>query len=393
MSRAAPASSASAQSSAGLDPALLVIIALLLGGGLIMLVSASVALAERNTGDSLFYLERQLVAAVIGLIAAAAVLRIPTETWSRAGLMLPCLALVLLVMVLIPGLGYTVNGSTRWLRVAGVNVQVAEPARLLLLAYIAGYSVRHAQALQNSIGGFIKPMLLVLAACVLLLVQPDFGSCAVLLIVAFAMLFVAGARWRDVLLLSGLAVIAGVLLIGTSAYRLGRITGFMDPWADPYAKGFQLVQSLIAIGSGEWFGVGLGGGVQKLFYLPEAHTDFVFAVIAEEFGLVGSITIILLFGALVWRGLQIARDSAASGHLYQANLAFGIALWQGLQAFINIGVNMGALPTKGLPLPLISYGRSSLIITLIALALLLRIDWENRQPVPRKPRRRRAAAR
>jgi cell division protein FtsW len=184
-----------------------------------------------------------------------------------------------------------------------------------------------------------------------------------------------------------------VLLIGTSAYRLGRITGFMDPWADPYAKGFQLVQSLIAIGSGEWFGVGLGGGVQKLFYLPEAHTDFVFAVIAEEFGLVGSITIILLFGALVWRGLQIARDSAASGHLYQANLAFGIALWQGLQAFINIGVNMGALPTKGLPLPLISYGRSSLIITLIALALLLRIDWENRQPVPRKPRRRRAAAR
>ena len=393
MTRGSSRTQIAAPTGTGLDPTLLVLIAILLGGGLVMLMSASVAVAERNTGDTLYYLERQVIAALIGLVAGAGALRISTDFWSRLGLMLPCLAVVMLAMVLIPGLGHTVNGSTRWLRVAGLSLQVAEPARLLLIMYLAGYGVRHAEALQNSFNGFLRPALLIGVVSALLLLQPDFGSAAVLVIVAFAMLFVAGARWRDLFVLTALAAVAGGLLIGTSDYRLGRVLGFMDPWADPYAKGFQLVQSLIAIGSGEWFGVGLGGGVQKLFYLPEAHTDFVFAVIAEEFGLLGSITVILLFCALVWRALQIARESVTHGRLYQANLAFGIAVWQGLQAFINIGVNMGALPTKGLPLPLISYGRSSLIVTLIALALLLRIDWENRQPQPRKTRGRKAVAR
>lgn len=376
----------------GLDPALLLIVGLLLGGGLIMLASASVALAERNTGDPLFYLERQAVAALLGIACGGLVLRVPTDFWDRAGLMLPCLAVVLLVAVLIPGLGHTVNGSTRWLRVGGLNIQAAEPARLLLFMWVAGYAVRHADALRTSVGGFLKPMLLIVPACLLLLMQPDFGSAVVLMVVSVAVLFVAGARIRHLLVIGGLFAIVAGLLVGTSDYRLGRVLGFMDPWADPYAKGFQLVQSLIAVGSGEWFGLGLGNGVQKLFYLPEAHTDFVFAVIAEEFGLLGSVLVILLFGALIWRALQIARDSAQTGRLYQANLAFGIAAWQGLQAFINVGVNMGVLPTKGLPLPLVSYGRSSMIITLIALALLLRIDWENRQPVLRKSRRRRAAS-
>jgi cell division protein FtsW len=386
MSRSTPASPAG-----GFDPALLVIIALLLGGGLVMLASASIALAERNTGDPLFYVERQLVACVLGIGCALAVLRVPTAAWDRAGLMLPCLAMVLLLVVLVPGLGHTVNGSTRWLRIGGLNVQVAEPARLLLVMWLAGYAVRHAEALASSARAFIKPLLLVGPAALLLLMQPDFGSAVVLMLVSAAMLFAAGARWRDLLLVGGLGALLGALLVGTSEYRLGRVLGFMDPWADPYAKGFQLVQSLIAIGSGEWFGAGLGNGVQKLFYLPEAHTDFVFAVIAEEFGLVGSVLVIALFGALVWRALQIAQASARDGRLYQANLAFGIAVWQGLQALINVGVNMGVLPTKGLPLPLVSYGRSSLIVTLIALALLLRIDWENRQPVPRRPRGRRGA--
>ncbi|UCG73118.1 MAG: putative lipid II flippase FtsW [Chromatiales bacterium] len=375
-----------------LDPALLLIVGLLLGGGLVMLSSASVALAERSTGDPFFYVERQAVAALLGIACGAIALRVPTDTWERAGLMLPCLAMVLLAAVLIPGLGNTVNGSTRWLRIGGINIQAAEPARLLLFMWIAGYAVRHSDALRTSASGFVKPMLLIGPACLLLLLQPDFGSAVVLMVVSVAILFVAGARIRDLLLIGGLFTLAAALLVGTSDYRLGRVLGFMDPWADPYAKGFQLVQSLIAVGSGEWAGLGLGNGVQKLFYLPEAHTDFVFAVIAEEFGLLGSVGVILLFGALTWRALQIARASAANGRLYQANLAFGIAAWQGLQAFINVGVNMGVLPTKGLPLPLVSYGRSSMIVTLIALALLLRIDWENRQPVPRKTRRRRVVA-
>lgn len=376
----------------GLDPTLLLIVGLLLGGGLIMLASASVALAERSTGDPFFYVERQAVAALLGIACGAVVLRVPTAVWDRAGLMLPCLAVVMLVAVLIPGLGHTVNGSTRWLRIGGLNIQAAEPARLLLFMWVAGYAVRHADALRTSVRGLLKPMLLIGPACLLLLLQPDFGSAVVLMVVSVAVLFVAGARIRDLLVIGGLFSILAALLVGTSDYRLGRVLGFMDPWADPFAKGFQLVQSLIAVGSGEWFGLGLGNGVQKLFYLPEAHTDFVFAVIAEEFGLVGSVLVILVFGALTWRALQIARDSAKVGRLYQANLAFGIAAWQGLQAFINVGVNMGVLPTKGLPLPLVSYGRSSMIITLIALALLLRIDWENRQPVPHRSRRRRAVA-
>jgi cell division protein FtsW len=289
--------------------------------------------------------------------------------------------------VFIPGLGHTVNGSTRWLSIAGINVmQVSEPVRLLMLMYISGYAVRHRQELRERFVGFAKPMLLVAGACVLLLLQPDFGASVVMLMISLSVLFIAGARLRDFFAF-GLAFGGALMLLAVSApYRMARITAFLDPWADPYDSGFQLTQSLIAIGSGQWFGVGLGGSVQKLFYLPEAHTDFVFAVIAEEFGLVGSVLLIGLFVILISRALGIARESAAIGRLYQANLAFGFAIWQGIQVFINIGVNMGILPTKGLTLPLISYGRSSLIVTLIGLGLLLRIDYENRRPAGRSRR-------
>jgi cell division protein FtsW len=363
-----------------IDWTLVLIIATLLCFGLVMLTSASISLAERNTGNPLFYLEQQLIAVVIGLAGAALMLRVPTSVWERCALLLVCAAIGMLIAVLIPGLGNTVNGSTRWLSFGGVSVmQVSEPARLFMLMYLSGYTVRHRAELRENFVGFAKPMLLIGLTCVLLLLEPDFGASIVMLSVSLAVLFIAGARLRDFLLSSLVVCALSAVLAVTSPYRLERLLGFLDPWADPLGSGYQLTQSLIAIGSGQWFGVGLGGSVQKLFYLPEAHTDFVFAVIAEELGLIGSLLLIGLFVALVWRVLRIAGNSAMAGRLYQANLAFGLAIWLGVQVFINIGVNMGVLPTKGLTLPLISYGRSSMLITLVALGLLLRIEMENRQ--------------
>ena len=363
-----------------LDRFLLVVAGILLAGGLVMLTSASISVAERTHGDPFFYLEKQLVAVALGLIGLLIVIRIPTAIWERFGLLLAILALTLLTVVLIPGFGHTVNGSTRWLNIGGVNlVQVSEPARLLMLLYMADYAVRRREELRGNFQGFLKPMLLVSLTCGLLLAEPDFGAAIVMLVITLAVLFVAGARWRHFLLFSvGMGAMLTMLAL-SSSYRLARITAFLDPWSDPYDSGFQLTQSLIAIGTGEWVGLGLGESVQKLFYLPEAHTDFVFAVIAEEFGLLGSVVVIALFGALVWRALGIARESAARERFFQAYVAFGFGVWQGFQALVNIGVNMGILPTKGLTLPLVSYGRSSLVITLIGLGLLLRIDLENRR--------------
>ncbi len=363
-----------------LDRFLLVVVGILLAGGLVMLTSASISVAERTHGDPFFYLEKQLVAVALGLIGLLIVIRIPTAIWERFGLLLAILALTLLTVVLIPGFGHTVNGSTRWLNIGGVNlVQVSEPARLLMLLYMADYAVRRREELRGNFQGFLKPMLLVSLTCGLLLAEPDFGAAIVMLVITLAVLFVAGARWRHFLLFSvGMGAMLTMLAL-SSSYRLARITAFLDPWSDPYDSGFQLTQSLIAIGTGEWVGLGLGESVQKLFYLPEAHTDFVFAVIAEEFGLLGSVVVIALFAALVWRALGIARESAARERFFQAYVAFGFGVWQGFQALVNIGVNMGILPTKGLTLPLVSYGRSSLVITLIGLGLLLRIDLENRR--------------
>jgi cell division protein FtsW len=363
-----------------LDLILMLAIGTLLCGGLVLMASASISLAERTNGNPLFYFERQAVAVVIGLVGIAVMLRVPTRVWDRLGLLLLCLSIGMLSAVLVPGLGNTVNGATRWLSIGGINVvQVSEPARLLMLMYISSYAVRHRVELRERFIGFAKPMFLVGVTCGLLLAQPDFGACVVMLVMTLAVLFIAGARLRDFFVFSAAVTAALALLALSSPYRLARLTAFLDPWADPYDSGFQLTQSLIAIGSGQWLGVGLGASVQKLFYLPEAHTDFVFAVIAEEFGLVGSLMVIGLFVVLVWRVLGIARESLIAGRLYQANLAFGFAIWQSAQVFINVGVNMGILPTKGLTLPLVSYGRSSVIVTLLGLGLLLRIDYENRR--------------
>lgn len=370
-----------------IDAVMLLIGLTLLLGGLVILASASIATSDNLAGDPFFYVERQAVAALIGAAGGVLCLFIPMQTWSSIGPVLLLAGVALLAVVLIPGVGYQVNGSTRWLRIGFINLQVSEPARLCLMLYLAGYLVRRNKSLREELGGFVRPMLLLSLACGLLLAEPDFGAAIVLLATALAMLFVAGARLRDFCLFFAVAVIAMAALAITSPYRLQRLTGFRDPWSDPFDTGFQLTQSLIAIGRGEWFGVGLGNGVQKLFYLPEAHTDFVFAVFAEEFGLAGSLLLIGLFLALLWRIFHLALRAARSERFFEAYFAVGIGTWLGLQSFINIGVNMGLLPTKGLTLPLVSYGRSSLIVTMLSIGLLMRIHHElasDARPVNRR---------
>ncbi len=358
------------------DPVLLTLVLGLLFGGLVILASASIAISDNALGDPFYYVERQLIAAAIGGLAGTVCLFVPMQLWRTLGPLLLLVGLGLLLVVLIPGIGYEVNGSRRWIRFGIMNLQVSEPARLCFILYLAGYLVRRNKDVREAFTGFLRPMLLLSLACAALLVEPDFGAALVLLATALTMLFVAGARFRDFLLFFSVAAIATITLTVTSPYRMKRLTGFLDPWADPFDSGFQLTQSLIAIGRGEWFGVGLGNGVQKLFYLPEAHTDFVFAVFAEEFGLAGSLFMIVLFMTLLWRIFRLAMRAVRAERSFEGYVAIGIGTWLGLQAFINIGVNMGLLPTKGLTLPLVSYGRSSLIVTMIAVAILLRIHHE-----------------
>jgi len=375
-----------------LDPVMLLIVGMLLLGGLVILASASITVSDNATGQPFFYVERQLIAALIGGGAAFACLLIPMRVWQTLGPLILLFGIALLCLVLVPGVGYEVNGATRWIRFGIVNLQVSEPARLCLFIYLAGYVVRQQKSLREKFVGFLRPMLVLTISCALLLAQPDFGAAIVLLATALVILFVAGARIRDFVVFFSAASVAMTALALTSPYRMKRLTGFLDPWADPYDSGFQLTQSLIAIGRGEWFGVGLGDSVQKLFYLPEAHTDFVFAVFAEEFGLLGSFVLVGLFLALLWRIFGLARRAAAADRYFEAYLAIGLGSWLGLQAFINVGVNMGMLPTKGLTLPLVSYGRSSLIVTMIAIGLLMRIHHElavDARPVNRKRRRKR----
>ena len=373
------------------DPVLLTLVVALLLGGFVILASASISVSDDATGNPFFYLQRQLIAAAIGTAAGFVCLFVPMQLWRNLGPLLLLAGILLLVVVLIPGVGHEVNGSTRWVRFGIINLQVSEPARLCFLLYLAGYLVRRNKSLRDEFTGFLRPMVVMTIACVLLLAEPDFGAAVVLLATAMAMMFVAGARIRDFLLFIALTVVAMGALAVASPYRLKRLTGFLDPWADQFGSGFQLTQSLIAIGRGEWFGVGLGESVQKLFYLPEAHTDFVFAVYAEEFGLIGSLALIGIFLALIWRVFRLAIRAVDAERFFEAYIAIGLGTWLGIQAFVNIGVNMGLLPTKGLTLPLISYGRSSLIVTMVCIALLLRIHHEisvDAKPVNRKRRTR-----
>ena len=363
----------------GMDMTLLLTAGLIMAIGLIMVASASISLADKTTGQPFYYLTRQLLFAGAGCAAAALMYLVPLSWWQRSGYLLLMLAFALLVMVLVPGIGRHVNGSIRWVVLGPFRMQVSEPARLLILVYLSGYVVRRREELASGIRGFLKPMLLIGVAGVLLLAEPDFGATLVLTVTAMAVLFLGGARLRDFAFCGAIGGLAFLALVLSSPYRLARLTGFLHPWADPYDSGFQLTQSLIAIGHGQIFGVGLGESVQKLFYLPEAHTDFLFAVLSEEFGLVGALAVIGLYLTLTWRAVLIARRSAKRGQLFGAYLAFGIGIWLGLQAFINMGVNMGLLPTKGLTLPLMSYGGSSLMVSCAAIGLLLRVDREARE--------------
>ncbi len=357
--------------------------------GLIMVTSASITIAGRD-GDPFAYLERQLVLVLLGLIAAAASFALPTRRLEQAAVPLLWVAIALLLALFVPGLGHLVNGSRRWLRIAGLNFQASEAARVLTLIYLASYAVRYEEALRSGFGGLARPLGLLAVIALLLLLEPDFGAASVLFLTGFGVLFLAGARLRWVLAMLLAAGGSMALLVLFSDYRMRRLTAFLDPWADPYHTGFQLTQSLIAIGRGAWFGVGLGASVQKLFYLPEAHTDFLFAVLAEELGLVGVAITLALFVALAWRALLIARRAYEAGLKFPCYLAAGFGLWLGAQAFVNIGVNMGVLPTKGLTLPLMSYGRSSLITTMAWLGIVLRVHYETTHGVRRATREGRA---
>jgi cell division protein FtsW len=347
--------------------------------GLVMVTSASISIASKESGDAFSYLERQLVLCLVGFALAAIVFCIRTEHLEKMAWPLLIVAIALLFVVLVPGLGHVVNGSRRWIRLLGFNFQASELARVLVLIFIASYAVRRQDELRATAMGLIKPVGLLVFVALLLLAEPDFGAATVLFVTGFGILFVAGARLRYVILAAAAGAGAMALLVMLVPYRMARVTSFLDPWADPYNSGFQLTQSLIAIGRGEWFGVGLGESVQKLFYLPEAHTDFLFAVLAEELGLVGVAVTLFLFIALVWRSFWIAQLAARANLRFQAYLAAGFGIWLGCQALINIGVNMGVLPTKGLTLPLMSYGRSSMIVTLAWVGLLLRVYHEAMQ--------------
>jgi cell division protein FtsW len=353
----------------GLTAALLLV-------GIVMVTSASMSVAARDDADPFYFLERQFIFAIAGVLFAWIVTRVPTELWEKYSSVLLMLGLLLLVLVLIPGLGARVNGARRWLRIGLLNFQVSELAKVLVLTWLCSYCVRKRTELEATLPGLAKPFGLLTVTAVLLLIEPDFGAATVLFATGFAVLFVAGARLRYVALLVTTAVLGFALLALTSPYRLKRLMAFLHPFDDPFAGGFQLTQSLIAIGRGSWFGVGLGSSVQKLFYLPEAHTDFVFAVLAEELGLVGVIGVIGLFVALVWRAFHVSRLAAAAGMRFQSYLALAFGVWLGVQAIVNIGVNMGVLPTKGLTLPLLSYGRSSLLVSLAWLGVVLRIYHE-----------------
>ncbi len=365
------------------DPWVLLPALLLLALGLLMVTSASMPIAERQTGQPFYFLLRQGAFAGIGLLAAGVVFQVPLARWRRAGPLLLLAAMGLLVLVLIPGIGKEVNGSMRWVGVGPINIQVSEIAKLFALVYIAGYLKRRGVELQTadfrtSALALFRPMAVLAVLAVLLLLEPDFGSVVVLMAAALGMVFLAGVNLRQFgTLLVGTTVAMAVLIL-SSPYRRDRLFGFLNPWDDPLGKGYQLTHSLIAIGRGELFGVGLGESVEKLFYLPEAHTDFLFAVLAEELGLAGILIVLVLFITLVWRAFAIGRRAERLDMKFSAWLAYGIGLWFGIQALFNMGVNMGVLPTKGLTLPLMSYGGSSVVVMCMALALLLRIDVETR---------------
>lgn len=346
--------------------------------GLMMVASSSVMISTKYFHQPFHFLIRQFIYLFAGFICALIIMRLDTSFWEKFSTPLLLVCLLMLLVVLIPGIGRTVNGSRRWLAFGPVGIQVSELAKMTMIFYVAGYLVRQQKTLNQSILGFIKPMIILAAVAVLLLMEPDFGATVVIAGTVMCMLFLAGVKLRYYigLLISVCGCLA--ILAFSSPYRVARLTAFLDPWADQFNSGYQLTQSLIAFGRGGWSGVGLGDSVQKLFYLPEAHTDFLFAVLAEELGLLGVLLVLILYSIVVIRGLTIGFTAYSQDRLFAAYTAYGLTFWLGLQAVINMGVNSGLLPTKGLTLPLLSYGGASIVVNCMVIALLLRIDHENR---------------
>jgi cell division protein FtsW len=362
---------------------------LLVSIGLVMVYSASIAMAEASahTGYRAWYfLVRHAAFLGTGLAVALVAFQLPIKVWEKLAPWLFIAGIALLVAVLIPGIGRSVNGSRRWLSLFIVNLQPSELMKLFVILYAASYAVRKAAFIhaelplkKTLLRGFLPLLAVMIATGALLLLEPDFGACVVIVAIALAILFLGGLDWRLFVGLGLLLPVALWLLIWTAPYRLQRFMGFLDPWSDPLGKGYQLSHSLIAFGRGEWFGVGLGSSVEKLLYLPEAHTDFLLAVIAEELGFAGVALIIVLFAVVLMRSYSIGRQAGHLGRPYAALVAMGIGVWFGVQGFVNIGVNMGVLPTKGLTMPLLSFGGSGIVANCIALAILMRVDYENRR--------------
>lgn len=355
---------------------------LLVATGLVMVYSASIATAEASRftgGNSAYFLARQSVFLGVALLAATLTFMVPVSLWQKCAPWLFLAGLLLLVMVLIPGLGREVNGARRWLNLIIFNLQPSELMKLAAVLYAADYTVRKHAVMKSFKKGLLPMLGVMLGVSWLLLREPDFGALVVVAITTFGILFLGGMNGRHFLALIGMLAVGFAALVLSSPYRMQRIFGFMDPWSDAYGKGYQLSHALIAFGRGEWFGVGLGASIEKLHYLPEAHTDFLFAVIAEELGLAGVALVIGLFVWLVFRAFAIGRQAALQDRHFAALSAQGIGIWLGFQTLINMGVNTGLLPTKGLTLPLMSFGGSGLLANSLALAILLRIDWESRQ--------------
>lgn len=355
---------------------------LLVATGLVMVYSASIAIAEgsRFTGNnSAYFLIRQSIFLALALFAATLTFMVPVRVWQGSAPWFFLAGMVLLVLVLIPGIGREVNGARRWLNLVVFNLQPSELMKLAVVMYAADYTVRKHAVMKSFKKGLLPMLGVMLGVSWLLLREPDFGALVVVAVTTFGILFLGGMNGRHFVALVGMLAVGFAALVLSSPYRMQRIFGFMDPWADAYGKGYQLSHALIAFGRGEWFGVGLGASVEKLHYLPEAHTDFLLAVIAEELGFVGVFAVMGLFVWLVFRAFAIGRQAALQERHFAALTAQGIGIWIGFQTLINMGVNVGLLPTKGLTLPLMSFGGSGLVVNCVALAILLRIDWESRQ--------------
>ncbi|HET7562646.1 MAG TPA: putative lipid II flippase FtsW [Rhodanobacteraceae bacterium] len=359
------------------DPWLLLAIVGLVAFGIVMVASSSIAVADGQHIGEFHYLERHLLFLLLGGTGAVCIaLWMELDTLEKYSGWLMLGTFMLLLLVFVPHVGMRVNGARRWLNLGISGFQPVELAKLTVVLYVASYLVRHRESVETKFLGAVKPVAVAGLTAVLLLAQPDFGSAALIGTVTIGMLWLGGARMRNLVIMGLPAIPLGTWLALSTDYRVRRLTSFLDPWKDPFDNGFQLTQALIAVGRGKWFGVGLGGSVQKLFYLPEAHTDFILAVIGEELGFVGVFFVLLLFALLVGRGLQLGLRGVEVGQQRAGYVAFGISLMIGLQALVSVGVNLGVLPTKGLTLPLISSGGSSTLMTCVMLGVLVRAAYE-----------------